>query len=329
MEQLRVFVSHTHTDNEFCGALVRALRGAGADAWYDEHNLGAGQLLDEITRELRARPVFLVILSKAAFESKWVKQECRWAFNLYNREPNRLILPITAGAIAPADFDVLLYIEDFKRIEAPGFQPFARDEAIKRTLRTLALTPRGEASSSNAPAPTESADDLIARGKALTAQKDYAAAIPLFERATRLAPNDFSAWFNLAYTLDVAARYDEALVAWDRALGINPNDAAAWINKGSALSNLQRYEEALAAYDRALALDPKYALAWHNKGVVLGNLQRYEQALAAFDRALALDPQYAAVAWYNKGVALRDLQRYEEALAAFDRALALDPNDAV
>ncbi|HEY7343450.1 MAG TPA: toll/interleukin-1 receptor domain-containing protein [Ktedonobacterales bacterium] len=54
-EQLRVFVSHTSEDSAFCHTIVAALRGAGADVWYDEHNMGSGRLADEILRELGRR----------------------------------------------------------------------------------------------------------------------------------------------------------------------------------------------------------------------------------------------------------------------------------
>ena len=35
--QLRIFVSHSSMDKAICDQLVTALRGAGADVWYDEH----------------------------------------------------------------------------------------------------------------------------------------------------------------------------------------------------------------------------------------------------------------------------------------------------
>jgi TIR domain len=105
MSQMRIFVSHTNTDNHFCDAIVKSLTDAGADVWYDEQNMGAGHLLDVIQRELRARSVFIVILSKAAFTSKWVTRECQWAFHLYDHEPDRVILPITAEPIESSDID--------------------------------------------------------------------------------------------------------------------------------------------------------------------------------------------------------------------------------
>ena len=45
MSQMRIFLSHNHTDIAFSDALAKALRDAGADVWYDEQNLGAGHLL--------------------------------------------------------------------------------------------------------------------------------------------------------------------------------------------------------------------------------------------------------------------------------------------
>lgn len=82
MAQMKVFVSHSSTDNSFCQALVHALRDAGADVWFDQENLGPVRLLDAIMAELDDRPVFIVVLSPAAFASEWVRQECKWAWQL-------------------------------------------------------------------------------------------------------------------------------------------------------------------------------------------------------------------------------------------------------
>src|SRR5690349_20392450 len=98
MAQMRIFLSHSSQDKPFAGALVHALRGAGADVWYDEQNLGPGILRREIMRELSSRPVFVVVVSRAALQSDWVQDECEWAYNLAKREPNRLMLPVVAGS---------------------------------------------------------------------------------------------------------------------------------------------------------------------------------------------------------------------------------------
>lgn len=86
--QMKIFVSHSHKDAAACHALVDALRGAGADVWYDEHNMGSGKLMEAVERELRARPVFVVIFSPAALASEWVREESSWAYKLYRRDPS-------------------------------------------------------------------------------------------------------------------------------------------------------------------------------------------------------------------------------------------------
>lgn len=43
-EAAGIFVSHAHEDNVWCRTFVETLRQAGANVWYDEHNLGYGEL---------------------------------------------------------------------------------------------------------------------------------------------------------------------------------------------------------------------------------------------------------------------------------------------
>jgi formylglycine-generating enzyme required for sulfatase activity len=92
----RVFVSHSHQDNRFCRGLVAALRAAGADVWYDEHNLGWGELRREIDRELPTRPYFVAILSPEAVASDWVNREIDAALDLMRTGEVRVFLPVIA-----------------------------------------------------------------------------------------------------------------------------------------------------------------------------------------------------------------------------------------
>lgn len=325
MAQMMVFVSHSHEDDAFCRAVVAGLIGAGANVWYDEHNMQAGHLMEVIQRELGRRPVVVVILTKAAFASRWVKREIGWAYELMDRDPARLLLPVTAGPIARDDFspqDGWLFLSEFKRIEAAGYQPYPPAEAVRRLLRALELTPAGEAPAPTAARPNESAADLLERGKALIAQQRYAEALPLFERAAQLTPTSFEAWANLARVLNEERRFSEAHTAYNRALAIDTNQAWAWSNFGKNLRDLKRPAEALAAYDRALALDPADAVAWRNRGYTLNDLKRYAEALSVYERSLSLEPR-SARGWSGKAVALRGLGRTAEAEAAERRAKEL------
>jgi tetratricopeptide (TPR) repeat protein len=323
--QLKIFVSYSSQDKAICDQVVTALRGAGADVWYDEHDLGAGQLLEEMQRELQTRRVFVVLLSKNAFASPWVRRETTWAFNLASREPNRLILPITVGAIEPSDFNgAWLFLEEFKRVEAPGLPPHPTAEMISQTLRLLALTAKGETPVTVTPQPAERLNELLTQGRALQAQQKHAKALLFFERAALLDPNSFDAWVNLGNTLSQLKRYAEALPAHERATTLDPTSSPAWNNNGRALIELKRYEEGLAACEQALALDPTNAAAWNGKASALHLLGRDSEALPAVERSLDLDPENVNTL-DTKGHVLLGLHQYGDAVDAFDRAVTLDP----
>jgi len=316
MGQMRVFVSHSSSDNAICEALVKALRDAGADVWYDQHNLGAGQLTEELTKELRSRPVFVVVLSKAAFASSWVRGECQWAFNLHQREPNRVILPVVAQTIELSDFDALLYMEGFKRVEAPGNRPYPPHEAVRETLRLLGLSTDAKSVSP--------VDGLVIKGQELHAEKRYSEAAAVYAQAVRQASSNFDAWSGLGAAYGELGRWSEALEAFERATAIRPDDDNAWSSKSATLTNLGRHKEALAACERAITLNPQNPVAWNNKAGILGGLRRYNDAVGAVEHAIALDPTNAGF-WTNKGSLLTYTQRKQEALQAFDRAIELDP----
>jgi Flp pilus assembly protein TadD len=315
---LPIFVSHSHEDSAFCHALVQALRDAGADVWYDEHDMGSGRLGPTIEQELRKRPVFVVILSPAALHSPRVEDETRWAYGLWRKDARRILLPVTVATLQEAD--IWRFLRRFRRVEPSGLQPFPPKEAVLRTLRTLALIPIAPHSTN------KRMDDPLTRGKALAAQQQYVQALLLFKRATQLAPGSFDAWANLASVLIERGQWDDALAACDHALALNDQQAWLWSYKGIAVGDWGRWHEALAAYDRALTLDDQQAWVWANKGTTLARMGRAEEALAARERALEIDPSLASV-WSATGGAFGLMGRDEEAIAAFEQALTLDPND--
>ena len=135
----QVFVSHSHTDNDYCRAFVAALRqglGDERDAvWYDEHNLGWGELQEEIDRELLKRQHFIAILSPSAVASKWVKTEIYAALDLLRKGKMHTFQLVIA---LPCDVsDVLPTLGGYKRIEQPRGQPFPPAEAARRALAVI------------------------------------------------------------------------------------------------------------------------------------------------------------------------------------------------
>lgn len=274
--------------------------------------------------------VYVVLLSQAAFASEIFKGTISWLSQEVTDDPVKLVLVVTAGPIASSDVIAdqdWKFLSRAKRIEAPDGQPLPLEEAVRRTLGTLCLTPAGEVPMSPTPQPRESTQDLLLRGNALFAQERYTEALAFFEQATRRAPQHFAAWFNLGYTLFKLKRWSEVVAASEQATTLDPTFADAWIILGAALDQLKRSEAGLVACERALALKSHSAFAWSTKGNALCHLSHYDEALAAYNQALLIDHTYAA-AWNNKGVALSDLKRYQEALDAANRAVTYNRNVA-
>jgi hypothetical protein len=130
----QVFVSHAHEDSAWCNTFVGTLRQAGTDVWYDEHNLGYGRLMDVIERELRQRPVFLVVLSPAAVASLWVRREVNAAIRLHDAEPDRIVLPIIAHQC-----EIPLLWGEYRWLSGSNDTGLAPLEAAREVLRTLGI----------------------------------------------------------------------------------------------------------------------------------------------------------------------------------------------
>lgn len=287
---LRIFVSHSHEDNTFCRELVAALRAAGADVWYDEHDQEPGQLTARIQRELRAAVVFVPVLSPASLTSSWVKVECDWAHTLWRRDRARMILPVTARPLDEHDLDDWLFLEDFARVEAPGRQPYPASEAARRTIEMLHLAARPAASTADTQHPITPVGTLLEQGRVLYAHGAFADALVPLMRATFREPNSVEAWITLGATHRGLEQYEYALQAYDRALTSDPGSVSALDGRGLVLLELRRYEEANEAFERALALEPDNPDALHGQAQALAYMGRSDEASDAEQRARELDP---------------------------------------
>lgn len=202
---------------------------------------------------------------------------------------------MTAEAIPNAD-DIWLFLQDFKRIEAPSVKPYPLAEAISRTLHALQLTLPGEAPLPTHPQSEGSMEDLIAKGKALAAQGKYVQAIPFFESAAQLDPNSDFIWFSIGCAYGELRQWSESLAAFERALELNETIAETWANKARVLNELRRYGEALTAADHAMVLKPDLPEALHQRAVALGGLRRPLKAVVTELRAQGLERQVARTA---------------------------------
>lgn len=88
-----VFISYSRNDASFAKLLSQQLNKAGYTTWVDKENIRAGRLwADEIENAIRGCDAFVVVASKEAVSSSWVRREIEYA----NREQKR-IFPVLVG----------------------------------------------------------------------------------------------------------------------------------------------------------------------------------------------------------------------------------------
>ncbi len=95
----RIFVSHSHLDNDFGIKLVDHLKQALAGnctIWYDSHGglHGGDAWWEKIREELRSCNVFIVILSPDAVASSWVNSEIDIAWRHKLSKASKVIIPV-------------------------------------------------------------------------------------------------------------------------------------------------------------------------------------------------------------------------------------------
>lgn len=173
-------------------------------------------------------------------------------------------------------------------------------------------------------------------GGALTALGRAQDAVPHFETALRLAPNDPAIHTKFGYTLDQLGRHGEAIAQYEQSLALRPNHAITLENLGNALAGVGRLAEARTRLEAAVQRAPQSAAVHCDLGIVLFQLGRQaappdasllQQAITEYREALRLDPKQVR-AYNNLGVALAALGHADEAVAQYRAALAIDPANA-
>src|SRR5690348_14831703 len=108
MAHMQVFLCSTPEDRTAAGALLTALREAGAevDLWYADHASGAATLPEDITQRLRSCPVFLTLLSPHALASDLVHIACEQAVALQSKVGGRGLLAVVAAPVASSQVDM-------------------------------------------------------------------------------------------------------------------------------------------------------------------------------------------------------------------------------
>lgn len=166
--QHSVFICYQHEDATFCHTVAKALRDSGFDVWYDNENAEWGQLPPTIEHEIEQRAIFVVLLSPKALQSRWVEDQCRWAFHHLHQPASgvQAIIPVLVKKIRRKK--VWPMLRDFQRVAQNANKPFPMDEAISQTVHMAQAISDGVPISNarvNPDQQVESAAFLVAAGQ--------------------------------------------------------------------------------------------------------------------------------------------------------------------
>lgn len=139
MTKPKMFVSHSHKDDSFTTLLVSHLNMLGVQAWMDSNDLGAGNFQQRISEALDECEWFLLVLTRNALASKWVRQEVDAANLLKHRGHIKELLFIKAAEVAYSELPALWSVYNvFDATEHYGV-------ALQRIVKELGISPPSEA----------------------------------------------------------------------------------------------------------------------------------------------------------------------------------------
>jgi protein O-mannosyl-transferase len=150
-------------------------------------------------------------------------------------------------------------------------------------------------------------------------------AVPHFERALRMRPDDYTALLTMGVTRFYQGRVPEAIEYAQAAIRWHADAPKPHNLLGMALAKQNRNEAALEEVRRASDLDPKDAEIRNNLGLALARLGKVPEAIDQFHEAVRLDPTNAAPAHANLGWAMLQSRKPQESIPEFEAALQLNP----
>lgn len=155
-----------------------------------------------------------------------------------------------------------------------------------------------------------------------------AAAEDMFSTMLARWPDDAYALASRAHVRAELGRPGQAISDLQRLVERHPQAGAApWFNLAYLLEQAERFDESEAAFRRAVELDPKLDRAWYGLGLILIRQQRYDEAVAALKRNTELQPM-SPYGWYQLARAQVDRHEPEEARKIIRHLKGFEPKVA-
>jgi tetratricopeptide (TPR) repeat protein len=164
------------------------------------------------------------------------------------------------------------------------------------------------------------------RAGSLQERGDLGAAIQAYRQCLGIAPNSFTAHYNLGNALISAGRLPEAVEAFVACLRVAPEFGAAYVNLANALQILGLLEQAQPMAELGVHHLPNEPVAKVCLANILHDRSEYEMAETLYRQVLAVVPDHSG-ALANLGNTLHAMGRVGESIVLLDRATAAAPDE--
>jgi Tfp pilus assembly protein PilF len=168
------------------------------------------------------------------------------------------------------------------------------------------------------------ADDLNNQGTRSLDAGDPKQAIPIFQQALALTPDNEAIHFNLGVAFTKAGDLTSAEHEYKEALRLVPDYPEAHNNYGNLLGRLGRLTEAEAELTEAVNDMPESAQHNNSLGVVLQRLNKTNEALLSFQKAVQCDTNFLE-AHFNLAQSYLARKEREKGIAELRQALRIKP----
>ena len=158
--------------------------------------------------------------------------------------------------------------------------------------------------------------------------RDYSSDVALWTVTAQSRPGNMRAVISLAYSLQLAGRFEEAVRQYQIVVKIQPDYLTAQENLANCLARLGRIGEAAAQYETAAREHPDSAKIRYSLGNVLGQLGRRTEAADSYREALRLEPDFPEAHCNLGNVLAATPGRLNDAIAQYREALRQRPDYA-
>ena len=105
----------------------------------------------------------------------------------------------------------------------------------------------------------EAAVSWFFKGNAFYFQKDYYAAIAVYQKSTNFNPRLANAWYNWGLTLEALGKHENAKLKYQKALEYDPSLAEAGYNLGESIEDIEQPEREIEEFKQTLELETDFA----------------------------------------------------------------------